>query len=127
MRKAQNPRGNRGGVGKRAMRRAEEQQIETAQRDQFGREQNRDLAPQQRPAKNLAHSALFLARLDSAEITTAKTPPKAVDARITTPTNQAPPDMSPLLLLNESGFCHGAAIPEFDGFQFPRPKFELFE
>jgi hypothetical protein len=61
MRKAQNPGGDRGRIGKRAMRRAEEQEIETGQRNQFGREQNRDLAPQQRPVKSFAHSVFFLA------------------------------------------------------------------
>jgi hypothetical protein len=103
MRKAQNPGGNRGGIGKRAMRRTEEQEIETGQCDQFGAKQNRDLAPQQRSAN--AHPAFFFAPLRSIKGTTANPPAKAVNARIAIP--QAS-DKKPLLSLERFGLGHGA-------------------
>jgi hypothetical protein len=86
MRKAQNPGGYRSRIRKRAMRRAEEQDVETAQREQLGREQDRDFAPQKRPAN--AHLPIFFAKIRSIKGTTVNLPAKAVNARIALP--QAP-------------------------------------
>jgi hypothetical protein len=124
----QNPGGDRGGIGKRAMRGAEEEKIEAGEREQFGREQDRDLAPIMRPANGLAHFPFFFAQLRSSQPTTAKVPAKAVNERITIATNQAPAtDMRHLLALEVPRFCHGAPIPVFDGCQFEGSEMELFE
>jgi len=118
----QNPGGDRGGIGKRAMRRTEEEEIEAGEREQFGHEQDRDLAPIMRLRVGAVHFPFFFAQLRSRQPTTAKVPAKAVNERITIATNEASAtDMRHLLALEVPRFCHGAQIPVFDGSQFEGP------